>query len=85
MIKIKYGPNPQCITEVVVTTRKQDNLVDLMKEIMRDGKNEVEGTPGTETQSSTPQQDQPSTSRNKKVKNQVQQSVSTSCRTDVSA
>jgi hypothetical protein len=71
MIKIKYGPNPQGITKVVMTPRKQDNLVDLMKEIIKDGKNEVERKPRAETQSLIPQQDQPSTSRNKKVKNQV--------------
>ncbi|XP_039827230.1 uncharacterized protein LOC120688957 [Panicum virgatum] len=66
MIKIKYGPNPQCITEVVLTPRKQDNLVDITKEIIKDGKNEVERTPRVETHSSIPLQDQPSTPRNKK-------------------
>ena len=80
IIKIKDGPNPHGIKEVIVTPRKKDNLVALVKEIMREGKNEEEGMLGLETQTPTSQQDQPSTSRTKKARKQVQQSVSASLR-----
>ena len=68
-----------------MTPRKKDNLVALVKEIMREGKNEEEGMLGLETQTPTSQQDQPSTSKTKKARKQVQQSVSASPRMDAPA
>ena len=40
MIKIKFGPNPRGIQEVVVTPRKKDDMVSLVKEVMKEDKHE---------------------------------------------
>ena len=36
MIKIKFGPNPRGIQEVVVTPRKKDDMVSLMKGVIKE-------------------------------------------------
>ena len=40
MIKIKFWPNSRGIQEVVVTPRKKDNMVSLVKEVIREDKHE---------------------------------------------
>ena len=37
MIKIKFGPNSRGIQEVVVTPQKKDNMVSLVKEVIKEG------------------------------------------------
>ena len=61
MIKIKFGPNSRGIQEVVVTPRKKDNMVSLVKEVIKEGKHEEVVIPVQTTP-----QDQPSSSRVKK-------------------
>ena len=69
MIKIKFGPNPRGIQEVMVTPRKKDDMVSLMKEVMKEDKHEEVVIPAQ----TTPQY-QPSSSRMKKAE-KAQQSV----------
>ena len=40
MIKIKFGPNSRGIQEVMVTPQKKDNMVSLVKEVIKEGKHE---------------------------------------------
>jgi hypothetical protein len=75
MIKIKFGPNSRGIQEVVVTPRKKDNMVSLVKEVIKEGKHEEVVIPVQTTP-----QDQPSSSRVKKAE-KAQQSVTAPPRT----
>ncbi|XP_039797589.1 uncharacterized protein LOC120662523 [Panicum virgatum] len=75
MIKIKFGPNSRGIQEVVVTPQKKDNMVSLMKEVIKEGKHEEVVIPVQTTP-----QDQPSSSRVKKSE-KAQQSVTAPPRT----
>jgi len=77
MIKIKFGPNPRGIQEVVVTRRKKDNMVSLVKEVIKEGKHKEVVIPAQ----TTPQY-QPSSSRMKKAEKKAHQSVAAPPRTD---
>ena len=76
LIKIKFGLNPRGIQEVMVTPRKKDNMVSLVKEVIKEGKHEEVVIPVQTTP-----QDQPSSSRVKKAE-KAQQSVTAPPRTD---
>ena len=45
MIKIKFRPNPRGIQEVMVTPRKKDNMVSLVKEVIKEGNHEEVAIP----------------------------------------
>ena len=77
MIKIKFGLNPRGIQEVVVTPQKKDDMVSLVKEVMKEDKHEEVVIPAQ-----TVPQDQPSSSRMKKAEKKTQQSVTAPPRTD---
>ena len=75
MIKINFGLNPRGIQEVVVTPQKKDNMIGLMKEVIKEGNHEEVVIPAQPTP-----QDQPSSSRVKKAE-KAQQSVTAPPRT----
>ena len=68
-------PNPRGIQEVVVTPRKKDNMVSLVKEVIKEGNHEE-----VVISAQTTPQDQPSSSKMKKVE-KAQQSVTAPLKT----
>ena len=68
-------PNSQGIQEVVVTPRKKENMVSLVKEVIKEGNHEEVVIPAR-----TNPQDQPSSSRMKKAE-KAQPSIAAPLRT----